>query len=132
MSKAIEFFKAHESNVPSNWKEKAQWRRDNDYWLKYSQFITLQVLKAMEEQAVTQIQLAQKLKCSQQYVSNLLKGSSNMTLETIAKLENALNLDLIKSALTYVGEYYTINSASRSLLLNEPAAPKHKKKKSAK
>ena len=43
--------------------------------------------------------------CTQQYVSNLLKGSSNMTLETIARLENALNIDIVKSALTYVGGY---------------------------
>ena len=28
-----------------------------------------------------------------------------MTLETIARLENALNIDLIKSALTYVSGY---------------------------
>ena len=44
----------------------------------------------------------------QQYVSNLLKGSSNMTLETIARLENALNIDILRSALTYVCGYTSI------------------------
>ena len=48
----------------------------------------------MDEQSVTQIMLAERMGCSQQYVSNLLKGSSNMTLETIAKLESALHIDL--------------------------------------
>ena len=59
----------------------------------------------MDEQSVTQAVLASRMGCTQQYVSNLLKGSSNMTLETIARLENALGIDLIKSALTYVSGY---------------------------
>ena len=101
MSKALDFLKAHESPIPSRWKEEAQWRRDNAYWLKYARFITLQVLQAMDKQSVTQIQLAERMGCTQQYVSNLLKGSSNMTLETIAKLEQALNIDIISSTLTY-------------------------------
>ena len=105
MSRAIEFLEAHQSPTPSRWHEDAQWRRDNEYWLKYSRFITLQVLRAMDEQSVTQVELARRMGCTQQYVSNLLKGSSNMTLETIARLENALNIDLIKSALTHVGGY---------------------------
>lgn len=56
----------------------------------------------MDEQSVTQAELAKRMGCTQQYVSNLLKGSSNMTLETIARLELALGIDLVKSALSYV------------------------------
>ena len=100
MSRAIEFLEAHQSLTPSRWREEAQWRRDNEFWLKYSRYITLQVLRAMDAQSVTQTELARRMGCTQQYVSNLLKGSSNMTLETIARLENALNIDLVKSALT--------------------------------
>ncbi len=105
MSRAIEFLEAHQSPTPSRWREDAQWRRDNEYWLKYARYITLQVLRAMEEQSITQVELAKRMGCTQQYVSNLLKGSSNMTLETIARLENALSIDLIKSAFTYVSGY---------------------------
>lgn len=57
----------------------------------------------MDEQSITQIMLAERLGCSQQYVSNLLKGSSNMTLETIAKLESALQIDLWDSSSTVDG-----------------------------
>ena len=95
MSRAIEFLEAHQSPTPSRWREDAQWRRDNEYWLQYSQCITLQVLRAMDEQSVTQVELAKRMGCTQQYVSNLLKGCSNMTLETLARLENALSIDLI-------------------------------------
>ena len=107
MSRAIEFLEAHQSPTPSRWREDVQWRRDNEYWLKYARYITLLVLRAMEEQSVTQLELAKRMGCTQQYVSNLLKGSSNMTLETIARLENVLSIDLIKSALTYVSGYGT-------------------------
>ena len=120
MSKAIEFLEAHQSPTPSRWREDAQWRRDNEYWLKYARYITLQVLRAMEEQSITQVELAKRMGCTQQYVSNLLKGSSNMTLETIARLENALSIDLIKSALTYVHGYGSPVS-SRPQYLNDSA-----------
>ena len=124
MSRAIEFLEAHQSPTPSRWREDAQWRRDNEYWLKYSRYITLRVMRAMDEQSVTQVELAKRMGCTQQYVSNLLKGSSNMTLETIARLENALNIDLIKSALTYVSGYSSPVTSSRLHYLSDSAGVK--------
>ena len=120
MSRTIKFLEAHQSPTPSRWREDAQWRRDNEYWLKYSRYITLEVMRAMDEQSVTQVELAKRMGCTQQYVSNLLKGSSNMTLETIARLEDALNIDLIKSALTYVHGYGE-DVSSRPQYLNDSA-----------
>lgn len=122
MSKAIEFLKSHESPVSSRWREDATWRRENEPWLKYARHITLQVLQSMDEQSVTQVQLAQLMGCSQQYVSNLLKGSSNMTLETIARLELALNLDILKSAFAGDREYEVPRSSERLLCACEPEA----------
>ena len=99
MNKTLDFLKENQSSTPSRWKDAAQWRRDNAAWLKYSRVITLKVLKAMEDKAVTQADLAGRLGCTQQYISNLLKGSVNMTLETISKLEKALEIDILKSIL---------------------------------
>lgn len=123
MSRAIEFLEAHQSPTPSRWREDAQWRRDNEYWLKYARHITLQVLRAMDDQSITQVELAKRMGCTQQYVSNLLKGSSNMTLETIARLENALGIDLVKSALTYVSGYGS-SVPSRTQYLSDSAGKK--------
>ena len=78
-----------------------------EVWQKYSQFISLQVQHWMEEKGVTQKALAQRMGCSQQHVSALLKGNSNLTLETIARIENALGVDIIKSAITHVQGYDT-------------------------
>lgn len=118
----IGFLEANQSPTPSRWRENAQWRRDNENWLRYARFITLQVMRAMEEQAVTQVELAKRMGCTQQYVSTLLKGSSNMTLETIARLENALDIDLVRSALTYVSGYGS--AASHPKYLNDSGGEK--------
>lgn len=125
MSKAINYFKANESSKQSRWREDAQWRRDNAFWLKYSRIIALRVLESMDEQSITQVQLAQRMGCSQQYVSTLLKGASNMTLETIARLERALNLDILRSSLNYVIGYGTALSSTRQQFLSEPDVSKN-------
>lgn len=75
-------------------------------------------MQAMDEQKVTQSMLASRIGCSQQYVSNLLKGSSNMTLETISKIEDALEIDIVKSALTMVSGY-SFASTTKSQYLSE-------------
>ena len=113
MSRAIEILEAHQSPTPSRWREDAQWRRDNEYWLKYARYITLQVLRAMDDQSITQVELAKRMGCTQQYVSNLLKGSSNMTLETIARLENALGIDLVKSAVPSRPQYLSDSAGEK-------------------
>ena len=120
MSKATDFLNDHQSAIPSKWKENAQWRRDNEKWLKYARIITVKVLKAMDEQSVTQVMLAERMGCTQQYVSNLLKGSSNMTLETIAKLESALHIDLWG----YLVDGYQPVQPTRQYL-SESAAPEY-------
>ena len=114
MSKTTDFLNSHQSAVPSKWRENAQWRRDNGKWLEYARIITVNVLKAMDEQSVTQVILAERMGCTQQYVSNLLKGSSNMTLETIAKLESALDINLWSSSCMVDG-YQSVQPARRYL-----------------
>lgn len=120
MSKATEFLNNHQSATPSKWREAAEWRRENENWLKYSRIITMKTMQAMDKQSVTQSALAKRIGCSQQYVSNLLKGNSNMTLETIARIETALDIDIIGSALScFVNGYVTREKTSRTHYLND-------------
>ena len=84
----------------------------------------MKTMQAMDKQSVTQSILAKRMGCSQQYVSNLLKGSSNMTLETISRIETALNIDLIGSALSsLVDGYDSAESSSRTCYLNDVEQP---------
>lgn len=120
MSKATEFLNNHQSATPSKWREAAEWRRENENWLKYSRVITMKTMQAMDKQSVTQSILAKRMGCSQQYVSNLLKGNSNMTLETIARIETALDIDIIGAALScFVNGYVTREKTSRTHYLND-------------
>lgn len=53
----------------------------------------------MESRKITQKDLASMMGCTQQYVSSLLKGSTNMTLETICRLEKALEMDIVSETI---------------------------------
>ena len=100
-----EFSVLEKHEVKTDWREKAEWRRENHRWLRYSGFIALTVMHRLEELKMSQKELAEKMNCSPQYVSKLLKGSENLTLDTISKLEENLDLDLVRSALTHVDGY---------------------------
>ena len=101
--KELDVLEQHE--VKTLWREKSQWRRENRRWLRYSGFIALSVLNRLEKLGISQKQLAEMMNCSPQYVSKLLKGSENLTLETISKLEDCLDIDLIKTAFCFVDGY---------------------------
>ena len=93
--KTLEFFEAHKSETPSKWREEAEWRRDNWSWLRHSQKIAVKVLLQMKQDGLTQKALAERMGCTQQYVSKILKGKENMSLDTLSKLEDALGINLI-------------------------------------
>ena len=50
----------------------------------------------MKCQGLTRQDVAIRMGCSPQYVSRLLKGEENLSLETICKLENALNMAILQ------------------------------------
>lgn len=77
----------------------------NDLAVRDSGYIALRVLNRLEDLGMSQKELANKMNCSPQYVSKLLKGSENLTLETISKLEKSLGIDLVESSLTFVDGY---------------------------
>ena len=82
--------------TPSRWREEAETRRTNREWLRYSQRIAMAVLDKMEELGLTQKALAEHMGCTQQYIFKMLKGHENPSLETIYKLEMALDLQTLK------------------------------------
>ena len=65
-------------------------------WLPYSRKIAIKTAMAMKRQDLTRSDLATRMGCSPQYVSRLLKGEENLSLETICKLENALNVPILQ------------------------------------
>ena len=116
-----------EFEVKTPWRQKSERRRKNHAWLRYSGYIALRVLDRLEELGLSQKELAEKMGCSPQYVSKLVKGSENLTLETISKLEECLELDLIGSALTYVSGYQPEDYSEK--MVAEPASPEYGRRK---
>lgn len=88
----------HRSETPSKWRENAEWRMANKSWLRYSQRIAMMMLDKMEELGLTQKALAERMGCSQQYISRVLKGTENLSIETISKIETALQLEILEPA----------------------------------
>lgn len=92
----IEKLQTISTAAPSDWREKAQWRKDNRDWLRKSGKIALAILDAIDDKRdMTQKKLADMIGVSQQYISKVVKGQENLSLQTICKLEKALDITLI-------------------------------------
>lgn len=68
-----------------------------DKWMCHSQVIAATMSNRMEELGMTQRALAEKMNCTQQYVSKVLKGRENLSLETLCKIENALGIRILQA-----------------------------------
>ncbi|MDE6553896.1 MAG: helix-turn-helix domain-containing protein [Muribaculaceae bacterium] len=83
---------------PSKWREKAEWRLANKSRVRYSQHIAMKILDCMEEIGLSQKFLAERMGCSQQYMSKVLKGRENLSIATIPKIEEALEFEILEPA----------------------------------
>ena len=54
-----------------------------------------EMLEKMDELSMTQKQLANMMGGSQQYVSKVLKGQENLSLETMSKIASCLKLSIL-------------------------------------
>lgn len=69
-------------------------RRVNRAWISRSQSIAFRILSRIRELQITQKKLAETMGVSPQVVNKWVKGQENFTLETITKLEHALDCKL--------------------------------------
>jgi plasmid maintenance system antidote protein VapI len=76
--------------------EKVVYRLQRKTFLKYSSNIAQRVMAAMEDRNdMNRKILAKTLSVSPQYISRITRGKENLTLDTIAKLSDALGVELI-------------------------------------
>lgn len=101
-NKNIENFLKHVSKKDSGWLAKAKWRQENEDWLDISFGIavrvasTLKANKKANKSPKNQVELADAMGCSAQYVNKLLKGQENLQIETICKIGRILGITLIE------------------------------------
>ncbi|OBX24690.1 helix-turn-helix protein [Gelidibacter algens] len=90
------------SKQDNTWIERAKYRKENKAWLDISFAIAVKIMSAIKANKAanvfpkTQKELAEAMNCSPQYVNKLLKGTENLQLETIVKIEQILNITLIE------------------------------------
>lgn len=95
---AIARLSRYQSEKLSEWmvaEEKIRYARAKG-WLRYSRKIAIKVAMAMKQQGLSRQDVADRMGCSPQYISKLLKGTENLSLETICKLEDVLNVAILQ------------------------------------
>jgi transcriptional regulator with XRE-family HTH domain len=84
------------SEEPVKWAEDAAWYEESGNWLDKSARIALKILRVLRDKNISQKKLAELIKVSPQYINKLVKGEENLTLETICRLETALQVKLVE------------------------------------
>ena len=95
---AIARLSRYQSDETSEWRveeERIRYAKSKG-WLQYSRKIAIKVAVAMKQQGLSRHDVADRMGCSPQYISKLLKGTENLSLETICKLEDALNIAILQ------------------------------------
>ena len=73
--------------------------KSEERWKNTSLAIATVMSSRMVELGLTQRTLAKKMNCTQQYVSKVLKGRENLSLETMCKIEDALDIKVLNTEL---------------------------------
>lgn len=73
--------------------------KSEERWKSNSLAIATVMSSRMVELGLTQRTLAKKMNCTQQYVSKVLKGRENLSLETMCKIEDALDIKVLNTEL---------------------------------
>lgn len=99
----------------SKWLKEAEERQENKIWQQHSQKIAVKVLRAIRELGIKQKELAEMMGISAQMVNKIVKGKENLTLQTIAKLEEALGVSLLftESNRAIISKEYVVESESK-------------------
>jgi len=92
-------------------EKRIRYREENSLWLRESKSIALKVLLALKEKNMTQKDLAELMRVSPQYVSKLVKGKENLTIDTISKLQKILGIGILASSVQRQkgGDFYSVN-----------------------
>lgn len=80
----------------TKWIEDGNYMRANNAWLHKSALIALRILRVLREKGISQKDLAALLDVTPQYVSKILKGRENLSLETICRIEAVLEIALVE------------------------------------
>ena len=85
----------------SKWADDADTFSENIAWLRKSGRIAINIITSLKSSGKTQKDLANMMGVTPQQISKIIKGRENLTLDTICKIEKALDTDLIEVPLIH-------------------------------
>lgn len=74
-----------------------QWRKENRKWLKHSFLIAIKILVFLDKENISIDKFSELSGIEKEEIKKILKGSENMTIETISKIEEALQIKIINN-----------------------------------
>ena len=96
MTNKEKFLELVDRHDPST-MEAVKFRIENREMLRESFSIALKMIDRLDELNWTQVQLAKKMNVSPQQVNKILRGKENLTLETLLKIQEVLEIPLLAS-----------------------------------
>lgn len=110
------------SDRPSGTVERNKERIKNRAMLRESQKIAYKVLVRLDVLGWSQKKLADEMGVSAQYISKIVQGKENLTLETLKKLEVVLDIPILAS-------YYEKQSATQEEVISHSSTEKETTRK---
>jgi len=87
--------------LPEKTRQMMEYRRENRDWLLKSARIAVELHRLLRLKGMTQKQLAVLLDVSPTQVSKILKGTENLGLKTICKIEKVIGAELVSVPNSY-------------------------------
>lgn len=110
------------SGQKSSWIDEAKARKVDADWTDRSFKIALRILREIraqkESNGMTQKKLAAMMGVTPQYINKVVKGKENLTLETIAKIEQVLGITLIEVPSFETSHVIDVESALTKSFIN--------------
>lgn len=94
-SKIINFLENHSSPIKSKFIENFKFRKENKYWLKYSQWVAIIFIATLDDINMSVTEFADKANFKEEDAKNMLSGKYNFSLRELAKIETILNINLL-------------------------------------
>ena len=92
----VQFMEPRESETTSKIRANAAEHWENESWLRWSRQIAKSLIDYMEANGLKRIELAERLNVSPQYLSRLLSGRENLSLKSLAQIQDKLGFDMFK------------------------------------
>lgn len=93
--KVIEFLEKNSSPRKSKFIEKFKFRKENKYWLIYSQWVAIKIIATLDGINMSVTDFAKKADFKEEDARNMISGNYNFSLKELAKIERILDINLL-------------------------------------